>query len=206
MRVTVTEWCNRTRRHLPIGDTRTPGPELNMYAITATVSEENKDGWISTRQVPTFYLDEAVQGIVSADHAERIARDVINPFGLYEVHAGAVRVDPPLTDAVATWANGFGVWHVRVPRHAASPLLAARRALRDELQLREVNLRREVWLHPERVEDLDTEDTIVYRENTTDPADEHTEPAAALTIFAQVTEEAPPQARTHMRSGQPNPR
>lgn len=65
---------------------------------------------------------------------------------------------------VHTWADGFGVWHVRVSANAASPLIAARRALRDELTPRVNNLPRSVWMHPQRVPDLDTENTIVYRE------------------------------------------
>lgn len=71
---------------------------------------------------------------------------------------------------VTTWANGFGVWHVRVSRTAASPLIAARRALRDELQARESRanpVARDVWMRPVRVEDLDDESTIVYREGET---------------------------------------
>jgi hypothetical protein len=63
-----------------------------------------------------------------------------------------------------TWADGFGLWHVRVSRHAASPLIAARRSLRDELQARERNLDPRIFMHPIRVTDLDTEDAVVYRE------------------------------------------
>jgi hypothetical protein len=71
---------------------------------------------------------------------------------------------------VTAWANGFGVWHVRVPRHAVAPLLAARRALRDELEAREnpAKLNRDVWLHPVRVEELDDAATIVYKEASPD--------------------------------------
>jgi hypothetical protein len=68
---------------------------------------------------------------------------------------------------VQTWANGFGVWHVRVSRTAASPLIAARRALRDELTARESRsapVGRQVYMRPERVPELDTVETIVYRE------------------------------------------
>lgn len=65
---------------------------------------------------------------------------------------------------VVTWADGYGVWHVRVPRHAASPLITARRALRDELSAREGNVRRSIWARPVRLPDLDTDETIVYRE------------------------------------------
>ncbi len=53
-----------------------------MYAITASI--EYTDGiWTSTRHLPTFYLDERVQGITSAGHAEMIARDILDPFGMY---------------------------------------------------------------------------------------------------------------------------
>ena len=66
-----------------------------MYGIQATVSR--RDGqWEGTRQVPTFYLDERVQGIVSEDHAAEIARDIINPYreSALSVHVIAVKIDP----------------------------------------------------------------------------------------------------------------
>lgn len=72
---------------------------------------------------------------------------------------------------VTTWANGFGRWHARVPRHAAGPLIAARRAIRDELLARNNEVARHFYLHLERAEEDDTEDTIVYREPATDVAD-----------------------------------
>jgi hypothetical protein len=68
---------------------------------------------------------------------------------------------------VTVWANGFGIWHVRVPRDCVSPLIAARRALRDELTAREAHCARSVWMYPVRVPELDAHgepDTIVYRE------------------------------------------
>lgn len=99
---------------------------------------ENRDKIVGT-------LDEADR-VVKAICAQLAELDTRNP-------------------AVSTWANGFGVWHVRVSANAASPLIAARRALRDELTPRVTNLARSVWLHPQRVPDLDTENTIVYREN-----------------------------------------
>ncbi len=64
-----------------------------MYAITATVSRETEDGWSSLQQVPTFYLDENVQGIVNEDHAGLIAFKIIDPFGVYEVHVKAVKME-----------------------------------------------------------------------------------------------------------------
>lgn len=70
--------------------------------------------------------------------------------------------------ATTAWANGFGIWHVRVPRNAASPIIAARARLRDELTLRERNVAPGIWKQPIRVPEYDDDNTIVYREN-----DEH---------------------------------
>ena len=47
-----------------------------QYLISASVSR-TVDGWTSTHSLPTFLLDDRVQGIVSADHAERIARRML---------------------------------------------------------------------------------------------------------------------------------
>ena len=49
-----------------------------LYAIPATAVKTDKSGTTSY-QVPTFYLNGNVQGIVDVAHAERIAREVINP-------------------------------------------------------------------------------------------------------------------------------
>lgn len=68
---------------------------------------------------------------------------------------------------VNTWADSYGMFHVRVPRNAASPVIAARRALRDELLARDSNVDRSVWMHPVRVQSLDNEETIVYCEGST---------------------------------------
>lgn len=66
---------------------------------------------------------------------------------------------------VTAWADGYGTWHVRVPRHAVSPIIGARHALRDELTAREGDkLAPEVWRYPVRVPELDTPGTLVYRE------------------------------------------
>jgi hypothetical protein len=81
---------------------------------------------------------------------------------------------------ITTWANGFGIWHVRVSRTAAGPLIAARRGLRDELQQRESRpIEREIWMHPIRVPELDDEATIVYRERL---LDEDPEPDADVDV------------------------
>lgn len=61
-----------------------------MYAISATQTRYREDEhgriWVSERQVPTFYLDENVQGIVDEDHAVRIAEDILRP-GNYSITA-----------------------------------------------------------------------------------------------------------------------
>jgi hypothetical protein len=68
-----------------------------MYAITATVEVDKLNGWTSTRQVPTFYLDERVQGIGSEDAARQIAQDIltsvlgVQPPGV-RCHITAVKV------------------------------------------------------------------------------------------------------------------
>ena len=63
-----------------------------LYAITAVINrqwrgsesfdngphaEEWRKVWNTTIQVPTFFLDSNVQGIVSEDHAKRIAERML---------------------------------------------------------------------------------------------------------------------------------
>ena len=43
-------------------------------------------GWRSSVQVPTFVLDADIQGITTPEHAEQVAKKVIDPLGLLEVH------------------------------------------------------------------------------------------------------------------------
>lgn len=62
-----------------------------MYAITATFTRQEGE-WSSTRQVPTFYLDERVQGILNEAGAVKVARTIVDPLGQYEVHITAVKV------------------------------------------------------------------------------------------------------------------
>lgn len=47
-----------------------------IYTIQARASYPI-NGWRRNVQLPTFYLDADVQGIVSAQHAETIAREMI---------------------------------------------------------------------------------------------------------------------------------
>ena len=59
-----------------------------MFIIQATITKRTPHGTI-TKQVPTFYLHEDVQGIVSTEHASKIARTIIDPFGEHETHVYA---------------------------------------------------------------------------------------------------------------------
>lgn len=54
---------------------------MTYYAITAQVITHNGD-YSGSRQVPLFYLHPDVQGIVSTEQAETIAKSIINPLGL----------------------------------------------------------------------------------------------------------------------------
>jgi hypothetical protein len=64
-----------------------------MYSITATVTR-TVDGWTSTHSLPTFYLHPSVQGIVSEDHAARIAHRMLSETAGdgAEIHASATLV------------------------------------------------------------------------------------------------------------------
>jgi hypothetical protein len=67
-----------------------------MYAITATITTTTDDTWSATRQIPTFYLDESVQGILSEASAERVARRILTCEGTTligaEIHVTAVKL------------------------------------------------------------------------------------------------------------------
>jgi hypothetical protein len=62
-----------------------------FYAVTAQVTRTRPDGWTTSRQVPTFYLNTAVQGILTDDHAHRVAAGML-----------ADLVDDPDADIVVT--------------------------------------------------------------------------------------------------------
>ncbi len=70
-----------------------------MWAISATVKDFT-DYDLEVNQIPTFYLDENVQGIVNENHAESIAKDIINPTRnpLIQVIVTAVNVGSMCTE------------------------------------------------------------------------------------------------------------
>ena len=49
-----------------------------FYSIIASITRESNDGWRTIEQLPTFYLNEDIQGITSAAHAERIVRKMLD--------------------------------------------------------------------------------------------------------------------------------
>lgn len=62
-----------------------------MYCIVATILRTYPDGSTSTIQVPTFFLDENVHGIVNKDHAKNIAREIIEADrDIIDLHAEKV--------------------------------------------------------------------------------------------------------------------
>lgn len=50
---------------------------MGYYAISAQYEHTTSDGYSGSRQIPTFYLHENVQGIVSEDHAVKVAREIL---------------------------------------------------------------------------------------------------------------------------------
>lgn len=54
-------------------------PLGSMYAIHAVVL--SFPGTEGSRSVPLFYLDPIVQGLISEEHAVKVARSILDPFG-----------------------------------------------------------------------------------------------------------------------------
>jgi hypothetical protein len=55
-----------------------------IYACTGTIERAEQWG-VLTHQLPTFYLDDRVQGIVDDMHAKAIAEEIVDPFKLNNV-------------------------------------------------------------------------------------------------------------------------
>ena len=65
-------WC---------ADVRRP----RAWRVTCHLSFTTPDGFQHSRQVPTFLLDPAIQGIRTTDDAERVARSVVLTAIAYDV-------------------------------------------------------------------------------------------------------------------------
>ena len=51
---------------------------MKLYQVTAHYTRLAANGWKESAGIPTFYLRDDMQGIVNADHAERIARQMLS--------------------------------------------------------------------------------------------------------------------------------
>jgi hypothetical protein len=65
--------------------------KITLYQIVARVAYNGL--W---RDVPTFYLRSDMQGILTREHAEKIARDVLNPLNVGSFSA-TILVSEPVT-------------------------------------------------------------------------------------------------------------
>ena len=83
------------RSDLPRPSTRRTVPQ---WLVTATVtSRTSSDGmnWERTTALPTFVLDGGIEGILTEETAEKVARAVIDPQHLYdEIHVQVSRFKP----------------------------------------------------------------------------------------------------------------
>jgi hypothetical protein len=57
-----------------------------MYAITVQIEHTTSGGYTTSVGIPTFYLDENVQGFTDEDGAVRIAAKIIDPIGYLDDH------------------------------------------------------------------------------------------------------------------------
>lgn len=65
-----------------------------MWKCECQITHQRPDGWTLSGQVPTFFLDENIQGILDKEGAEHIAKKIVNPLNLEGVfvHAYCVKV------------------------------------------------------------------------------------------------------------------
>lgn len=66
-----------------------------LYQITAQLKVRTKGMAVRMVQIPTFFLDSNIQGIMSERHCRQIAEEIINPLGRkdVEVFIDAVKVE-----------------------------------------------------------------------------------------------------------------
>ena len=53
------------------------------YAILANIETAPDSEWHGSHVLPVFFLNERTQGIVSCEHAVKIARTILDPFNEY---------------------------------------------------------------------------------------------------------------------------
>jgi hypothetical protein len=78
---------------------------VRWYAVMVQIEHHTPDGWSGSRQVPLFYLDAHVQGIVSAEHATRVARDIVGGAGLFDTERVTFHITALSADQAPRWAH-----------------------------------------------------------------------------------------------------
>ena len=58
------------------------GKPYTLYQIVSTVRTK-EDGYEKAIQIPTFFLESSIQGIIDEQHAKDIAKTIINPNNDY---------------------------------------------------------------------------------------------------------------------------
>jgi hypothetical protein len=69
-----------------------------LYVIQGQIYTTDDTGaFTGSRQIPTFYLDPAVQGITDENHARKIACEIIDPMGnlVLNIHVESSTVMSP---------------------------------------------------------------------------------------------------------------
>lgn len=62
-----------------------------MYCIQGIILKKG-EGFITTYSIPTFYLDPNVQGIMSEEHALKIASGIVDPFNEHRHCLNATKI------------------------------------------------------------------------------------------------------------------
>lgn len=105
---------------------------MKLYMVTANVHIKDKDGWIKTLDIPTFFLSKDIQGIVSVEHARKIVESVLNPTADSNIRVSATIVEceeqelPPFVAIVPRAAGGVQIeghtheqdWELEVDEHS----------------------------------------------------------------------------------------
>lgn len=53
-----------------------------LFRVTAQIKYKAGD-YSGSKSIPAFELNASVQGITDLDHAKSIARDILDPFGMF---------------------------------------------------------------------------------------------------------------------------
>lgn len=87
---------------------------MKLYQVQGTITRTETDPdaqrWASTRQIPTFYLNSDVQGILSADHARRVALDVVDTIAGPVSLGHAWSCDLVVTEYSPNAETGYEIW------------------------------------------------------------------------------------------------